>query len=81
MEEEDLGCGFSLEEQTVRPAGPPLHGCHEPVDTSVQALQCLQGAEGLGQGHLREVVWGGGSALWVRSGGVGGGLPCHLYKA
>ena len=30
---------------------------------------------------LREVVWGGGSALWVRMGGVGGGFALSSVQS
>lgn len=67
----------------MRPAGPLHGGVSEPSGMTRPGLECPQGRPRMfsgaggaqGQGwRLREVVWGGGSALWVRMGGVGGGF-------
>lgn len=70
--------------ETVRPVGP-LH----VVSVSLSPQRRLSrprrfsGAGGSqGQGWcLREVVWGGGCALWVRVGGVGGGFSAFAFSS
>ena len=66
--------------ETVRPVGP-LRVVSVSPQGRLSRPRRFSGAGGAQGWHLREAVWGGGSALWVRVGGVGGGFSAFAFSS